>query len=183
MARKGRTVAFVEVKWRASSAALDQAIDARRIAARGAGGRGLGARVRAGPGDDVRIDVILVAPWNAGRAGLPMRGNPARDGSKLSALVVLAFLVLAVVDRPCDRRHGHPCARRPWGARSGADRGWRLPCPSSRGWRRCKRERSCLRMWSGPRSSKNGAGRLAASRSQACLWSQGLPNRIKALLR
>lgn len=61
VARKGRTVAFVEVKWRASSAALDQAIDARRLRRVARAAEALAPRY-AGPGDDVRIDVILVAP-------------------------------------------------------------------------------------------------------------------------
>lgn len=61
VARKGRTVAFVEVKWRASRAALDQAIDARRLRRVARAAEALAARF-AGPGDDVRIDVILIAP-------------------------------------------------------------------------------------------------------------------------
>jgi putative endonuclease len=61
VARKGRTVAFVEVKWRASSAALDLAIDARRLKRVARAAEALASRY-AKPGDDVRIDVILVAP-------------------------------------------------------------------------------------------------------------------------
>lgn len=56
VARKGRTIAFVEVKWRSSRAALDTAIDARRLRH-----AALAPRF-AGPGDAVRIDVILLAP-------------------------------------------------------------------------------------------------------------------------
>lgn len=61
VARKGRTVAFVEVKWRASAAALDQAIDARRLKRVARAAEALAPRF-AKAGDDVRIDVILIAP-------------------------------------------------------------------------------------------------------------------------
>ncbi|WP_421847750.1 YraN family protein [Novosphingobium sp.] len=61
VARKGRTVAFIEVKWRASQAALDQAIDARRLRRVARAAEALAPRF-AGPGDDIRIDVILLAP-------------------------------------------------------------------------------------------------------------------------
>ncbi|MCW1381866.1 YraN family protein [Novosphingobium sp. KCTC 2891] len=61
VARKGRTVAFIEVKWRASGAALDLAIDARRLRRVARAAEVLVPRyVRSG--DDVRIDVILIAP-------------------------------------------------------------------------------------------------------------------------
>lgn len=61
VARKGRMVAFVEVKWRASSAALDVAIDARRLCRVARAAEALAPRF-AKAGDDVRIDVILLAP-------------------------------------------------------------------------------------------------------------------------
>jgi putative endonuclease len=61
VARKGRTVAFIEVKWRGSRAALDQAIDARRLRRVARAAEALAPRF-AGPGDDLRIDVILIAP-------------------------------------------------------------------------------------------------------------------------
>ena len=61
VARKGALVAFVEVKHRATDAALDFAIDARRLARVAAAAEYLAARY-AGPADDVRIDVILLAP-------------------------------------------------------------------------------------------------------------------------
>jgi putative endonuclease len=54
-------VAFVEVKWRASAVALDTAIDARRLARVARAAQALAPRY-AGPGDDVRIDVVLIAP-------------------------------------------------------------------------------------------------------------------------
>lgn len=61
VARKGRTVAFVEVKWRATATALDEAIDARRLRRVARAAEALAPRY-AGAGDDVRIDVILLAP-------------------------------------------------------------------------------------------------------------------------
>lgn len=61
VARKGRTVAFVEVKWRANVAALDTAIDARRLKRVARAAEALAPRY-AKPGDDIRIDVILIAP-------------------------------------------------------------------------------------------------------------------------
>lgn len=61
VARRGRTVAFVEVKWRASAAALDAAIDARRLARVARAAQALAPHY-ARSGDDVRIDVILIAP-------------------------------------------------------------------------------------------------------------------------
>ncbi|SCY76330.1 putative endonuclease [Novosphingobium aromaticivorans] len=61
VARKGRTVAFVEVKWRRDAAALDGAVDAQRLRRVARAAEALAARhLRAG--DDMRIDVILVAP-------------------------------------------------------------------------------------------------------------------------
>lgn len=61
VARRGRVVAFVEVKWRASSAELDLAIDERRLRRVAAAANALTARyVR--NGDDLRIDVVLLAP-------------------------------------------------------------------------------------------------------------------------
>ena len=61
VARKGRIVAFVEVKWRATARALDEAIDARRLRRVARAAEALVPRF-AKPGDDVRIDVILLAP-------------------------------------------------------------------------------------------------------------------------
>lgn len=61
VARRGRTVAFVEVKWRSSRAGLDSAIDEYRLRRVAAAAEVLAARhVR--PGDDMRIDVLLLAP-------------------------------------------------------------------------------------------------------------------------
>ena len=59
--RKGALVAFVEVKWRARSADLATAIDERRLA-RVAAAAELVWQDYAGAGEDIRIDVILLAP-------------------------------------------------------------------------------------------------------------------------
>lgn len=61
VARRGRTLAFVEVKWRAHAAALDLAIDAHRLKRVARAAEVLAAR-HARPGDDVRIDVMLLSP-------------------------------------------------------------------------------------------------------------------------
>lgn len=61
VAKRGTTVAFVEVKWRATSAELDLSIDERRLRRVAAAAIALAPRyVRAG--DDQRIDVVLLAP-------------------------------------------------------------------------------------------------------------------------
>lgn len=61
IARRGRTTAFVEVKTRRTSADLDSAIDAYRLRRVAAATRAV-AHLYAKPGDDIRIDVILIAP-------------------------------------------------------------------------------------------------------------------------
>ncbi|KQU62560.1 hypothetical protein ASG67_02355 [Sphingomonas sp. Leaf339] len=61
VARKGNLVAFVEVKTRGSAAELDFAIDQRRLARVAAAAEVLMPRY-AGPGDDIRVDVLLMAP-------------------------------------------------------------------------------------------------------------------------
>ncbi|MDT8279498.1 MAG: YraN family protein [Erythrobacter sp.] len=61
IARKPGLIAFVEVKWRARSAALADAIDERRLA-RVAKGAEIVAHEYAADGEDIRIDVILLAP-------------------------------------------------------------------------------------------------------------------------
>ncbi|HKX22822.1 MAG TPA: YraN family protein [Rhizorhapis sp.] len=61
VARRGRMVAFIEVKARATAAELDFAIDEYRLSRVAAAARMLASRyVR--KGDDVRIDVMLLAP-------------------------------------------------------------------------------------------------------------------------
>jgi putative endonuclease len=61
VARRGRTVAFVEVKWRDRAADLDFAIDAWRLRRVAAAAEMLAPRF-ARPGDETRIDVMLLAP-------------------------------------------------------------------------------------------------------------------------
>jgi putative endonuclease len=61
IARRFKTIAFVEVKTRANAAALDLAIDHHRLRRVAAATNILAAR-HARPGDDIRIDVILIAP-------------------------------------------------------------------------------------------------------------------------
>ena len=62
IARRGRTVAFVEVKWRNNARDLGQAIDAHRLSRVAAAAESLAHR-HAARGEDVRIDVLLLAPW------------------------------------------------------------------------------------------------------------------------
>ena len=61
VARRGNLIAFVEVKMRTTGADLDFAIDERRLARVAAAAEYLMPRY-AGPGDDIRVDVILLAP-------------------------------------------------------------------------------------------------------------------------
>jgi putative endonuclease len=59
--RRGRTVAFVEVKWRKTAAERDLAIDAYRLRRVAAAAEAVAHRhLRAG--DNPRIDVLLLAP-------------------------------------------------------------------------------------------------------------------------
>lgn len=59
--RKAGLVAFVEVKWRASEAELDYAIDHYRLRRVAAAAEAV-AHEYAGQGEDISIDVILLAP-------------------------------------------------------------------------------------------------------------------------
>ena len=61
VARRWRTVAFVEVKWRNSTAARDFAIDRYRLR-RVTNAVAQAAHHYAGPEDTIRIDAILLAP-------------------------------------------------------------------------------------------------------------------------
>ncbi|MBK6801205.1 YraN family protein [Novosphingobium sp.] len=61
IARRGRTLAFIEVKWRATAAQLDHAVDPYRLRRVAAAAEVLAAR-HARPGDTLRIDVLLLAP-------------------------------------------------------------------------------------------------------------------------
>lgn len=66
VARRGNLVAFVEVKLRATAADLDFAIDERRLARVAAAAEYLMPRF-APDGEDIRIDVILLAPGSRPR--------------------------------------------------------------------------------------------------------------------
>lgn len=59
--RRGNLIAFVEVKTRRDQAGLDVAIDEYRLSRVAAAAEYLMPRY-AGPGDDIRVDVILIAP-------------------------------------------------------------------------------------------------------------------------
>lgn len=61
VAKRGSLVAFVEVKSRRSAAELDLAIDERRLARVAAAAEYLMPRYAAA-GEDIRVDVILLAP-------------------------------------------------------------------------------------------------------------------------
>jgi putative endonuclease len=61
VARRGRTVAFVEVKWRRTAAELDLSIDEYRLRRVAAAAEAIASRY-ARAGDDQRIDVLLLAP-------------------------------------------------------------------------------------------------------------------------
>ncbi len=61
VARRGRTVAFIEVKWRDRGSDLDLAIDHYRLRRVAAAAEMLSPRF-ARPQDDIRIDVMLLAP-------------------------------------------------------------------------------------------------------------------------
>ncbi len=61
VARRGNLIAFVEVKTRSSAGELDFAIDARRLARVAAAAEILIPRF-ATAGEDIRIDVVLIAP-------------------------------------------------------------------------------------------------------------------------
>lgn len=62
IARRRNVIAFVEVKTRATQAELDTSIDAYRLRRVAAAVTALAPRY-AKNGEDVRIDVILIAPW------------------------------------------------------------------------------------------------------------------------
>ena len=61
IARRGSTVAFVEVKWRATAAALDFAIDDYRLRRVLAAAQAVAHRYSK-DGDELRVDVLLLAP-------------------------------------------------------------------------------------------------------------------------
>ena len=61
VAKRGNIVAFIEVKWRSKRAELDNAIDERRLARVAAATESV-AHHYAANGEDIRVDVILLAP-------------------------------------------------------------------------------------------------------------------------
>lgn len=61
IARRGRTLAFVEVKARGTVAELDFSVDRHRLRRVAVAAERLAPRY-ARPDDDIRIDVILIAP-------------------------------------------------------------------------------------------------------------------------
>ncbi len=61
IARRGRTIAFVEVKWRRRAEDLDQAIDEYRLRRVAAAAEAVAARF-VPAGNIQRIDVLLLAP-------------------------------------------------------------------------------------------------------------------------
>lgn len=61
VAKRGKLVAFIEVKWRKERKDLDHAIDEHRLARVAAAAEAVGHRY-ATEGEDMRVDVILLAP-------------------------------------------------------------------------------------------------------------------------
>ncbi|KHK91506.1 YraN family protein [Novosphingobium malaysiense] len=61
VARRGKTLCFVEVKWRATREELDTAITVPRLRRVAAAAEAIAHRY-ARPGDNQRVDVILIAP-------------------------------------------------------------------------------------------------------------------------
>lgn len=61
VARRGKLVAFVEVKWRSRAADLDLAVDAYRLRRVAAAVEAVAHRY-AQQGEDISLDVILLAP-------------------------------------------------------------------------------------------------------------------------
>jgi putative endonuclease len=81
VARRGRLVAFVEVKFRRNSADLANAIDEFRLRRVAAAAHSIAHRY-CRPGDDMRIDVLLLAPrrWprHIANAWMPTNGSLPR---------------------------------------------------------------------------------------------------------
>ena len=62
IARRGRTLALIEVKMRTTAADLALAIDERRLQRVAAAANMLASRYAKGA-EDIRIDVMLIQPW------------------------------------------------------------------------------------------------------------------------
>jgi putative endonuclease len=61
VAKRGKLIAFIEVKWRQQREELDHAIDQHRLARVAAATEAVAHRY-AKEGEDIRVDVILLAP-------------------------------------------------------------------------------------------------------------------------
>ena len=61
IAKRGKVIAFVEVKWRRNAAELDHAIDEYRLQRVAAATEAV-AHEYATEGEDIRLDVLLLAP-------------------------------------------------------------------------------------------------------------------------
>ena len=61
VAKRGKLIAFVEVKWRKDKSELDHAVDHNRLARVAAAAEAVAHRY-AQESEDIRIDVILLAP-------------------------------------------------------------------------------------------------------------------------
>jgi len=105
VAKHGNLVAFVEVKTRRTAAELDFAIDEYRLSRVAAAAEMLMPRY-AGPGNDIRIDVILIAPrawprhienaWIGSRhTGDPIGQNDAKSSLRMAES---AFSLIQVAD-------------------------------------------------------------------------------------
>ena len=66
IARRGRVLAFIEVKARATQAGAELALDAYRLRRVVAAAEALAPRF-ARPGDDLRIDALFLTPWRLPR--------------------------------------------------------------------------------------------------------------------
>ena len=66
VAKRGRTLAFIEVKARATTAEADRALDHFRLRRVAAAAEALAPRF-ANPGDDIRIDAMFIVPGNLPR--------------------------------------------------------------------------------------------------------------------
>ncbi|WP_324742938.1 YraN family protein [Tsuneonella sp. CC-YZS046] len=66
IARRGRTIAFVEVKWRKEQRDLDLAIDGYRLRRVAEAAEAVAHRFSK-QADRARIDVLLLAPWRLPR--------------------------------------------------------------------------------------------------------------------
>ena len=66
IARRGRVLAFIEVKARATRAGADLALDDYRLRRVVAAAEALAHRY-ARPGDDIRVDALFLTPWRLPR--------------------------------------------------------------------------------------------------------------------